>query len=128
MSMSQWVNVDAGPIQLKRVRSALSALVREGQTVVRLAGVRGQDESRAVIHSIGGEIRADVFQACVDLGEQFDWQITAANQHQIVLAATAATTRARMHRPEVDERTTPVSVVDRRQHFAELRALLAKAS
>jgi hypothetical protein len=128
MSMSQWLNVDAGPIQLKRVRSALSALVREGQTVVRLAGVLGHDESRAVIHSIGGEIRADVFQAYVDLGEQFGWQITAANQHQIVLAATAATARARTHRPEVDERTIPGSVVDRRQHFAELRALLAEAS
>lgn len=120
--MSQWTNLDAGPIQAKRVLKALSGLSWEGKTFVELHGVIGQPETerRTTLTSPFGTVRPDVAAAIDRIGQKFDWQITAKNHKEIIEAVSAELVEAVKTRPTDDQREDP-EVVDRRNAEAMIR-------
>lgn len=116
MNTRQWTNLDAGPIQAKRVEKALSSLRWEAKNTIELSGVKGRPETeRRVVYNkpFSPETRQDVADAWQAIGEQFGWQITAKNHKDVIAAAAEALATTVKNRPVEDNREDPEDV-DRR--------------
>ena len=96
---------DVGPIQLKRVNKAISALQWRCKTRVRIAGVKGVNEFRSELTSMFGEVRPEFSEIVNRIGEQYGWIVSKANAKEIEMELEAATNSLVL--PEDDERTEP---------------------
>jgi len=112
----KWVNVDAGPIQLKRVQKALSAVNWEGKTFTRLSGVVGEPEGRfdrTTMTEPFGTARPETAEVLADVGERFDYTITKKNVNEVIAALEGARVHLAANRPERDERITKEEKAER---------------
>lgn len=107
---TQWTNVDAGPVQLKRVRKALTAVKWEGNTTTVLSGVIGEPEGpydRRAITEPFGTPRPEAVEILAEVGQRFDFRITRANLADLLKALEGARVYLAANRPLRDERITP---------------------
>ena len=116
--LRRWgASADLGPIQVKKVNKAFSALHSEGKTYTELTGVVGGETHEWALTDVMGPVRPEVAEAHRELGERFGWTVTRANHKDVIEAAARAAEAAKASRPVVDKRITP-------EQDAENRALM----
>jgi hypothetical protein len=101
---------EAGPVQTKKVTEAFRRLLWEGKTWTEISGTYGGEERRHTLTSAVGPGEGGgnplVAKLVREIGERFNWTITADNYKAIVVAVTAAIVAAEGSRPVVDKRIT----------------------
>jgi len=104
-TQATWVAGAIGPVQLKRVKQAISALRSEGRTHVELTGVIGDpsSERRTRYWSPMTAMRDDVVAAEAEVAARFG-PLTAANHKAVIAALEDATSAARERTPVNDQR------------------------
>lgn len=125
--MSKWINIDAGPIQVKRVNKAISSLDWEGKTFYTAhRGFLGDpvdpDDLKYATTEIflgreKGPLRTDA--AANEIGEKWDWTITKKNAALVIKDFEEATVQYAKDRPVRDERRT-------REEDAEIKVVVAE--
>ena len=116
-----WVADGLGPIQIKRVKEAISGLHREGRTFVELTGVVGQPESehRSTLWSPMSAMRDDVDEAEQDLIRRFG-HLTPANHKEVIAALNEAAVEARRRVPVNDQRITAEESAERAARMSRI--------
>jgi hypothetical protein len=105
----KWINVDAGPRQIKNVEKALRDVSWEGKTFTRLSGVMGEPEgpyNRTTMTSPLGQARPETAEVLRAVGERFDYQVTRKTLPDILAALESARVALVASRPIEDERIT----------------------
>jgi hypothetical protein len=133
MTEKKWSST-AGPIQTKRVLTALGTLRARAFTTVERHGVIGVKEytlDRLVLGFGTGHERTpgtDAILAIYNrLGETFNWSITRDNVKAIETAITAALSEVEPHVPVEDSRKTPEQDAEERHDRAAQAAANAQA-
>lgn len=120
----EWTVDGLGPIQAKRVQSAIRTLRREDKTHIELTGVIGDPESEhrsTYWVPMGGPSRDDVDQAEQELIRRFS-PLTPANHRAAIAEIEAAAQAAALRRPVVDNRITAEEDAQRQALIAERNA------
>lgn len=117
----KWTN-SSGPIQLKQVQAAMSAIVYEGRTVTEKWGTIGIDESEHSMQAMFGPIRKECADALVMLGDEFSWNITRDNYKAVIASADRLVQVCKLSRPVQDTRVTPEVDAERRVERERIEA------
>lgn len=115
---TKWVNVDAGPRQIKDLNEAIRELTREGQTHDELTGVAGGKEHATTYWSPFGGSRPETAVLDTAIREQYGYQVTRKNVRAIIAAYQAAVPELAKSRPVQDSRRSA-------EEDAELTAKIA---
>jgi hypothetical protein len=124
MERNTWQPMGIGPVQHKRVVTAIRALLHEGQTHTRVSST-GTRRHAVDITEPWSPVRADVLDLYQELGQRFSWELTPGNYRTIIGELEGATALARSRRPQIVEPARPSP--NALPRIAELRALLTKA-
>lgn len=111
--MGKWVNVSAGPRQIKDLIRAASDLRAEGQSRDELYGVIGGTERRSTVMSMFGPVREEVIALDDEIFTRYGGQVTRENVRQIIADYAAAMPEAAKSRPVDDNRRTPEQEAER---------------
>jgi len=109
----------AGPRQTKAVSGALSAISWESKTYLTLMGVKGAEESKAVMTSPFGKPRPEADTILERIGEKYAWTITRDNHKAILSDLVSGLEELKESRPTVDSRMTPEDVTQLDKDRAE---------
>lgn len=119
-----------GPRMAKAFNTAWVAVPWEGKTRVEITGVVGQDESRHVLTEMCGEVRAEATAGLQDIGDRYEWTLTAENYKRVIAELDTLKRRLEESRPVVDLRRTPQAEAERiseRKAADQDRAIEARA-
>lgn len=104
-ALRKWTATDAGPIQIKRIQKALSAVRSRGTAVRELWGVRGESEHTSIVTKIGDPCRPEVLELLGTVGERYDYTITRRTAPQILADLEALLPQIEL--PTEDRRRDP---------------------
>lgn len=109
----KWVNVSAGPRQVKDFNAAVAKLRGEGKTHTELYGIIGQTERSSALMSMCGPVRPEVIALDDEITAKHDGKVTRENVRSIIADYEAALVTARESRPVEDNRITPEVAAER---------------
>ena len=105
--MSKWTNTNAGKIQCNRFNEAWGKLCTEHNTHVEQWGiVGGEEHSSTYVSLFGIGNREDVTAVQQQIGEKYQWTLTADNTKQVCADILAALPALAANRPVADKRKT----------------------
>lgn len=119
-----------GPRMAKAVNAAFHAVTWEGKTRVEWIGVVGGEESRMAVTSMFGEVRPEAAVGLEDIGNRYEWALTAENYKRVIAELDTLKRRLEESRPVVDNRRTPAEEaerIDTNRAASQDRAIEARA-